>query len=139
MIKPSLVWKGILIGVTMAVAAMVIGFFVARYLGVSENIILPIGTETDGVSAWQTVTIGGVVTFEIPKTCKLDSGAGSSYLYCPTAENDQPLAEMVFSTDGSTVNVRRYENLETPYWDHIIASMKIVQPMTRDITINVEK
>ena len=128
-----------LIGVVMTVVAMVIGFFTARYLGVSDDVELPIGTEVDGVSEWQTVTIGGVVSFEIPKACKLDPGAGNAYLICPTAENDQPTPEMNFSSDGVTVNVHRWEGLESPYWDHIIASMKIIQPMSRDITINVEK
>ncbi|MFA6018061.1 MAG: hypothetical protein WCT28_03440 [Patescibacteria group bacterium] len=88
---------------------------------------------------WQTVTIGNIVTFEIPSTCQLDPGAGNAYLICPTAENAQPTPEMNFSSDGITVNVHRWEGLETPYWDHIVASMKVVQPMTHNITINVEK
>jgi len=88
---------------------------------------------------WQTVTIGNVATFEIPSTCRLDSGAGNAHLICPTAENSQPIPEMNFSSDGITVNVHRWEGLETPYWDHIVGSMKVVQPMDHDITINVEK
>lgn len=139
MIKHSPVWKGILIGVALTVAAGAVAFIVSRYLGVSDDIVLPIGTEVPGVTAWQTVTIGGVVNFEIPSTCTLDPGAGNAYLICPTANNDQPTPEMNFSSDGITVNVHRWEDLVSPYWDHIVASMKVVQPMERDITINIEK
>ncbi len=88
---------------------------------------------------WKTVTIGGVVTFEIPSECTLDPGAGNAYLICPTAENPTPTPEMNFSSDGITVNVHRWEGLDTPYWEHVVGSMKVVQPMERDITINVEK
>ncbi len=94
---------------------------------------------TDGETAWKSVTIGGIVTFEIPVECTLDPGAGNAYLICPTDENPTPTPEMKFSSDGITVNVRRWEGLETPYWDHIIESMNVVTPMERDITITIEK
>lgn len=89
--------------------------------------------------AWKTITIGGVATFEVPETCITDPGAGTTYLACPTDENPTPTPEMTFSSDGVTVNVRRWEGLESPYWDHVIASMTVLQPMTRDITINIDK
>ena len=79
------------------------------------------------------------MTFEVPSICHVNPGAGSRYLVCPTEENPQPIPEMFFSSDGQTVNVYRWENLESLYWDHIVASMKVVQPMTRDITINIQK
>lgn len=104
-----------------------------------ENAFAPTVASSDDTVSWQTVTIGGIVTFEIPKDCSLDSGAGNAYLVCPTADNSQPTPEMKFSSDGTTVNVRRWENLESPYWSHIIGSLKIVQPMTHDITINVQE
>lgn len=104
-----------------------------------KDAFAPTVSSPDDTVSWQTVTIGGIVTFEVPATCHLSGAAGSSYLYCPTNENDQPIGEMVFSSDGATVNVRRYENLESPYWNHIVGSLKIVQPMTRDITINVQQ
>ncbi len=88
---------------------------------------------------WQTVTVGGVVTFEVPAACSLGSGTKAINLVCPTDENPEPLPEMTFWIEGDTVSVRRYENLETPYWDHIVASMEVTQPMTRDITINIQK
>lgn len=138
MIKHSPVWKGILIGVALTVAAGAVAFIVSRYLGVSDDIVLPIGTEVPGVTAWQTVTIGGVVNFEIPSTCTLDPGAGNAYVICPTEAIPDPIPEVHFSSDGMTVNVRRTA-ITSPYWDHVIASMSIVQPMMRDITINVEK
>ncbi len=96
--------------------------------------------EAEAPSAdWQTITIGGVVTFEVPAACHIDPGAGNAYLVCPTEENPTPTPEIHFSSDGQTVNVRRWENLESPYWNHMVASMKVVQPMTRDITINIQK
>lgn len=104
-----------------------------------EKAFAPTVASSDDTVSWQTVTIGGIVTFEIPKDCSLDSGAGNAYLICPTADNSQPTPEMKFSSDGITVNIRRWENLESPYWDHIVGSLKIVQPMTHDITINVQK
>ncbi|MEK7632667.1 MAG: hypothetical protein AAB473_02655 [Patescibacteria group bacterium] len=139
MIKQSLVWKGVLIGVAMTVVAMVIGFFTARYLGVSDNIGIPVDDEASSAIDWQTVTIGGIVEFEIPDTCRLGPGAGNAYLICPTEAIPDPTPEAHFSSDGSTVNVRRWENLNPPYWDHMVASMKVVQPMTHDITITVQK
>lgn len=120
----------------MAVA-VVITVVSMRFAGVSDDVI-PSGT--DGTeTTWQTVTIGSIVSFEIPKACQLDAGAGNAYLICPTAENPQPTPEMNFSSDGITVNVHRWEKIESPYWDHVVASMRVVQPMTHDITINVEK
>ena len=108
------------------------------YLG-----ILTIGTQTvvsDGNEAeWQTVEISGVITVEIPVACSIDPGAGNHYVVCPTAENPTPTPELNISSDGTTVNVRRWEGLDTPYWEHVVASMNVVQPMERAITINIEK
>lgn len=104
-----------------------------------ENAFAPTVSSPDDTVSWQTVTIGGIVTFEVPTTCHLSEERELLTLYCPTNDNDQPIGEMVFSSYGTTVNVSRYENLETPYWNHIVGSLKIVQPMTNAITINVEK
>jgi hypothetical protein len=117
--------------------AMIGSYLGILTLGTRSEMLSPSASD-DGV-AWQTVTIGGIVTFEVPKDCVLDPGAGTAYLVCPTEENDQPLPEMAFSSDGVTVNVRRYENLESPYWEHIVASMSVVQPMDHDITINIQE
>ncbi len=137
--KLSPQWKGFVYGVLTMAVAVVITVVSMRFAGVSDDMVLPVGTEVSGVSEWQTVTIGSIVSFEIPKACQLDAGAGNAYLICPTAENDQPTPEMNFSSDGITVNVHRWEKIESPYWDHIVASMKVIQPLTHDITINVEK
>lgn len=118
-----------------AVVAFLATYFVMRTPTVDSSDV----QNTVEEITWQTVTIGNIVTFEIPSTCQLDSGAGNAYLICPTSENTQPIPGMNFSSDGITVNVHRWEGLETPYWDHIVASMKVVQPMTHNITINVEK
>lgn len=127
-----------------------IAVYVLAALVIMESAILLFGSSVrdafaptvsspDDTVSWQTVTIGGIVTFEIPVTCHLSEARGFSSLYCPTDDNDQPIGEMVFSSDGTTVNVGRYENLETPYWNHIVGSLKIVQPMTHDITIHVQE
>lgn len=125
-------------------AALVIVESAILLFGTSvKNAFAPTVSSSDETVSWQTVTIGGIVMFEIPKDCTLKSGtgtdAGTGYLICPTADNSQPTPEMTFSSDGTTVNIRRWENLESPYWNHIVASMKVVQPMTDDITINVQK
>ena len=137
--KLSPLWKGFVFGVLSMAVAVVITVVSMRFAGVSDDVVLPVGTEAPGVELWQAVTIGGVVSFEIPKACKLDPGAGNAYLICPTETNPTPTPEMNFSSDGITVSVHRWESLESPYWDHIVASMKVLQPMERDITINVEK
>ncbi len=138
--KRSSTWVGIFLGAVLTVSAGTIAFYASQYLvGVNEDVEMPIGAEVPSVTAWQTVTIGGIVSFEIPSTCRLGTDAKWMSLICPTTENDQPTPEMSFVLEGNAVSVYRYENLETPYWDHVIASMKIVQPMTRDITINVQK
>lgn len=95
--------------------------------------------ESEDDSSWQTVDIAGVVTMEIPASCTFNSGAGTRYVVCPTDENPQPTPEFTVSTDGYTVNVNRWENLESPYWQRAIESMAVVQPLTHDITIRIEK
>lgn len=117
------------------------------YLG-----MLTLGVQNRGVdqddALWKTVTIGGAVTFEIPVACALSVDSNDlididfttvSHLVCPTEENPTPTPEMTFWSGISTINVRRYENLETPYWDHIVGSMNVVQPMRSDLTINIQK
>ena len=88
---------------------------------------------------WKTITIGGVVSFQIPPQCNTDAGAGSTYVTCPTANNPTPTPEFVFSSDGIQVNMRRHENLASPYWNDVLASMKVIQPLTHKIQINIDK
>ncbi len=87
----------------------------------------------------QTVVIGGVVTVEIPKNCTTEGAAGSTYISCPTADNPTPTPEMVISSDGKQVNVKRWEGLESPIWNDVVKSLKITTPLDRAIQINVEK
>lgn len=127
------------VAVYVLAALVIIESAVLLFGSYVEKAFAPTVSSSDDTVSWQTVNIGGIVTFEIPKDCTLDSGAGTHYLICPTADNAQPTPEMKFSSDGITVNVRRWEGLESPYWNHIVGSLKIVEPMTHDITINVEK
>jgi len=93
---------------------------------------------SDPYAGWQEIQAGGVVSFLIPPGCQGDPGAGSNYIVCPTEDNPTPTPEMVISSDGITVNVRRWEGMESPYWDQVIASMHVMTPVNRDITINID-
>lgn len=88
---------------------------------------------------WKTINIGGVVNFQIPPQCSTDAGAGSTYVTCPTPDNATPTPEFVFSSDGIQVNVRRWENLSSPYWNDVVASLRVVTPLNRAIQINIDK
>jgi hypothetical protein len=92
-------------------------------------------TNTD----WKTITIGGVATFSIPPHCTADPGAGTTYITCPTLDNETPTPEFTFSSDGIQVNMKRWEGLSSPYWNDVIASMRIITPLTHAIQINIEK
>lgn len=133
--------KNILFGVIGIVigAAVIGGVWYATVRGIDRNANPSTENSAADAESWKEVTIGGIVTFEIPVECTLDPGAGNAYLICPTEENPTPTPEMNFSSDGITVNVRRWEGLETPYWNPIIESMNVVTPMERDITITIQK
>ncbi len=96
-------------------------------------------TQTQTYKDWKTVQIGGVVSFLIPPNCIADPGAGSTYITCPTAGNETPTPEFVFSSDGIQVNMKRWEDMESPYWKDVLASMKVIQPLTHKIQINIDQ
>ncbi len=87
---------------------------------------------------WKTITIGGVVSFQIPPNCRAGGAAGSTYISCPTIDNETPIPEFYFSSDGIQVNMKRYENLESPYWKDVLASMRVIQPLNHKIEINID-
>ncbi len=97
----------------------------------------------DKYKDWKTIQVGGIVSFQIPPNCITDAGAGSTYVSCPTAgsnTNDQsPNAEFVFSSDGIQVNMRRWQGKQSIYWNDVLASMKVIQPLTHKIQINIDK
>ena len=93
---------------------------------------------SDPYAGWHEIQAGGVVSFMIPPGCQGDPGAGSNYIVCPTDDNPTPTPEMVISSDGIVVHVRRWEGMESPYWNQVVASMRVLTPVTRDITINIE-
>lgn len=88
---------------------------------------------------WKNINIGGVVNFQIPPNCNADAGAGSTYISCPTPDNTTPTPEFVFSSDGIQVNMKRWENLSSPYWDDVVASLRVASPLNRAIQINIDK
>lgn len=90
-------------------------------------------------SGSKTVTVGGVVTFQIPSTCNASPAAGSIYITCPTPDNETPIPEFVFSSDGTQINMKRWEGLNSPYWDDVVASLRILTPLNRAIQINIDK
>ncbi|HSR89629.1 MAG TPA: hypothetical protein VLK22_04555 [Candidatus Udaeobacter sp.] len=87
----------------------------------------------------KTYSIGGIVNFQVPASCNSDAGAGSIYIVCPDDPKATSSPQFVFSSDGIQVNMRRWNNYQSPYWDDVLASMKVVQPLTHEIQINIEK
>lgn len=115
------------------------GSYVGRTGPKCEFTACPETKPTSAPKDWKTVTIGGVVTFQIPPNCKADPGAGSTYITCPTPDNETPTPEFVFSSDGIQVNMRRWEDMESPYWNDVVASLRVIAPLNRAIQINIAK
>ena len=95
----------------------------------------------DPYAGWQTIIPGGVVSLRIPPDCVIEGAAGSTYVQCVTINASDPINVLVASSDGMTVNIRRWEGLEWEHWEEVIASLKVVQPVQPDegITIYIEK
>ncbi len=115
------------------------GSYVGRTGPNCEFTACPETNESQASKDWKTVNIGGVVSFQIPPNCNAEPGAGSTYVTCPTPGNETPTPEFVFSSDGIQVNVKRWEEMESPYWNEMLASLKIIQPLNRKIQINIDK
>ena len=88
---------------------------------------------------WKEIIIGGVVSFKIPPHCRTGGGAGSTYVVCPDKPEDTPPPEFAFSSDGIQVNMKRWEGLSSPYWSDVLATMKVIQPLTHKIQINIDQ
>lgn len=93
---------------------------------------------TDPYEGWGTLTPGGVVSLRIPSGCNSDPGAGSIYIVCPTPGNDMPTPDMHISSDGTQVNIRRWEDQEWEHWDNVIQSLEVLVPLSHDIQINIQ-
>ena len=46
---------------------------------------------------------------------------------------------MQVSSDGQQVNIRHWEDLAWDQWDKVVASLKVITPLTHEIQINIEK
>ncbi len=93
----------------------------------------------DAYAGWKTITPGGVISLKIPAHCHDSGAAGSTYVICPTPENEQPTPDMWISTDGSTVTIRRWENLDWEYRDKVIESLRVLVPLTHTVTVTINK
>jgi hypothetical protein len=99
----------------------------------------PVIPAEDPYEGWGTIMPGGVISLRIPPGCMGDPGAGSTYIVCPTPTDDTPTPGMRVSSDGIQVNIRRWEDLEWEHWDKVVASLKVLAPLDRDIQINIQK
>ena len=93
----------------------------------------------DPYAGWGTIQPGGVISMRIPPGCKGDPGAGNIYVVCPTPGNDTPTPDMHVSSDGLQVNIRRWEGMEWEHWDKVIASIRVLAPLDRDVQINIDR
>lgn len=98
----------------------------------------PEPSAVDPYEGWGEIQPGGVVSLRIPPNCKVDPGAGSTYVTCQR-EWEDPLPEFVVSSDGVQVNIRRWEGLEVAHWDEIIASLRVLTPLRSEVQITIEK
>lgn len=93
----------------------------------------------DPYEGWGTIQPGGVVSLRIPPGCHGDPGAGNIYVICPTPGNDTPTPDMHVSSDGMQVNIRRWEDMEWEHWDKVVASLRVLAPLDREVQINIQK
>ena len=93
----------------------------------------------DPYEGWGTIEPGGVVSLRIPPGCHGDPGAGNIYVVCPTPGNDTPTPDMHVSSDGMQVNIRRWEDMAWEHWDKVVASLRVLAPLGRDVQINIQK
>lgn len=98
----------------------------------------PAPVAVDPYEGWNTIEPGGVISLRIPPNCKGDPAAGNLYIVCPTLENENPPPDMHLSSDGIQVNIRRWEDQSWDQWDKVIASLKVIQGLDRDIQINIQ-
>jgi|GEM_PF-7065388 len=115
------------------------GSYVGRTGPNCEFVCPQTDTPSQTYQNWKEVIIGGVASFKIPSHCNTDAGAGTTYITCPNKATDSPTPEFTFSSDGIQVNMKRWEGLESPYWNDVVASMRIITPLTHAIQINIEK
>lgn len=93
----------------------------------------------DPYEGWHEIQPGGVVSMRIPPNCQADPGAGNLYVVCPENEGDTPTPDMHISSDGIQVNIRRWENMEWDQWDKVIASLRVMPDLDRDVQISIQK
>lgn len=99
----------------------------------------PVAQLADSYVGWGTIEPGGIVSLRIPPGCNADPGAGNIYVVCPTPGNDTPTPDMHISSDGIQVNIKRWEDMDWEHWDEVIASLRVLAPLGREVQINIQK
>lgn len=82
---------------------------------------------------------GGAVSLRIPPGCQAEGAAGSTYVTCPTPGNPTPTPDLVASSDGLTVDIKRWEDQSWEHWDKVIASLRVLTPLDREVKITIQK
>ncbi|MFC1787757.1 hypothetical protein ACFLZY_00880 [Patescibacteria group bacterium] len=88
---------------------------------------------------WKTIKPGGVIEMKIPAHCQGDGAVGTTYVVCPTDDNPHPTPDMSISSDGFSVNIKRWENLEWSYRDQVLESIRIITPLKGSVNLNIDK
>ena len=87
----------------------------------------------------ELVSISGMLTLQIPSGCRSDFSGGSTFIVCPSYDNPTPPPDMSISTNDGVINIRRWEDLVWESWDDVIASIRIITPLTQEIQITIQK
>lgn len=126
---------------TLSLSLAFVGGLLVGYFGISwtmDRIQSPAPEPNEDMySGWATVEPGGVLRARIPPGCEISPAAGTMYVVCTTDGTRDEMPSMAFSSDGVTVNVHRWEDLEWEYYDAVVASIEVITPVDHDITINI--
>lgn len=123
------------------------GVIVKTFERVSGTIAIPIPViePTDAVVALpvpevsRTIVVGDMISLEIPVHCLDNERSGTTYVACPTPENETPLPEFTIHIEGTQVTMRRWEGLYSPIWDAAVASLRIVAPLQLGVQIDIDQ
>lgn len=153
--------KNILLFVGGAIVVFLISFFIGINIAIDDTdykndmvyqIDKPIGGVESAVllsdksqsvvqssqKEFYTQSFGGVITLDIPSECIIDGAAGSGFVTCPTKENPTPIPDMVVTTDGFIVDIKKWEGRDTDFYQKVISTLKVKTPLNRSIKISIE-
>ena len=87
---------------------------------------------------FEQIIVGGALSLDIPPHCEVEGAAGSTYISCAPEGTEQSQVDMIISTDGTVFHVRRGEGYLSPYWDDMVASIRVLTPQSREIQLTIE-